>query len=45
MSRPSTEAEVISFDAAMSMEGIPAVVLWDLVSDVFSPVETRVQPV
>ena len=31
----STEAEVISLDAGLRMDGIPALDLWDLVIEVF----------
>ena len=35
VSHSSTEAEVISFDAGLRMDGIPALDLWDLVIEVF----------
>ena len=31
----STEAEIISFDAGLRMDGIAALTLWDLVIEVF----------
>ena len=34
----STEAEVISLDAGLRMDGIPALTLWDLVIEVFHSV-------
>ena len=34
MSHRSTEAEIISLDAAVRMDGIPALDLWDLVIEV-----------
>ena len=36
VSHSSSEAEVISLDAGIRMEGIPALLLWDLVVDVFT---------
>ena len=43
VSHSSTEAEVISLDAGLRMGGIPALTLWDLVSDVCqtSPKQTN----
>ena len=43
VSHGSTEAEVISLDAALRMNGIPALDLWDLVIEVFhsSPNQTN----
>ena len=35
MSHSSTDAEVISLDAALRMDGIPVLDLWDLVIEVF----------
>ena len=35
VSHSSTEAEVISLDAGLRMDGIPALTLWDLVIEVF----------
>ena len=35
VSHSSTEAEVISLDAALRMEGLPSVMLWELVMEVF----------
>ena len=35
VSHSSTEAEVISLDAGLRMDGIPALDLWDLVIEVF----------
>ena len=37
VSHSSAEAEVISLDAGLRMEGLPALLFWDLVIDVFSP--------
>ena len=34
-SHSSTEAEIISLDAGLHMDGIPALVLWDLVVEIF----------
>ena len=43
VSHGSTEAEVISLDAGLHMDGIPALDLWDLVIEVFhsSPNQTN----
>ena len=38
VSHSSTEAEVISLDAGLRMDGIPALTLWDLVIEVFHSV-------
>ena len=37
ISNSSTESELISLDAALRMEGIPALALWELIIDVFHP--------
>ena len=37
----STEAEIISLDAGLRMDGNPALTLWDLVIDVFHSVPNR----
>ena len=39
----STEAELIALDAALRMEGIPALAFWELVIDVFHPMEAKVE--
>ena len=45
ISNSSTESELISLDAALRMEGIPALALWELIIDVFHPIENaRVKP-
>ena len=36
MSHSSTEAEVIALDAALRLEGLPALMLWDTVIEVLS---------
>ena len=36
-----TEAEIISLDAGLRMDGIPALTLWDLVIEVFHSVRNR----
>ena len=41
VSHRSTEAEVISLDAGLRMDGIPALTLWDLVIEVFQSVPNR----
>ena len=38
VSHCSTEAEVISLDASLRMDGIPALILWDLIMKVFHSV-------
>ena len=35
VSHSSAEAEIISLDAGLRMDGIPALTLWDLVIEVF----------
>ena len=42
-SHNSTEAEIVSLDAVLRMDGIPALDLWDLVIEVFhsSPNQTN----
>ena len=37
ISHSSTEAEVIALDAALRLEGLPALMLWDTVVEVLSP--------
>ncbi len=37
MSHSTAEAEVISLDAGIRMEGLPALYLWDIVIDLFDP--------
>ena len=41
VSRNSTEAEIISLDAGLRMDGIPALTHWDLVIEVFCSVPNR----
>ena len=41
VSHSSTEAEIISLDAGLRMDGIPALTLWDLVVEVFHSVPNR----
>ena len=41
VSHSSTEAEIISLDAGLRMDGIPALFLWDLVIEVFHSVPNR----
>ena len=36
VSHSSSEAEIIALDAGTRMEGLPALMLWDLVIDVFA---------
>ena len=37
VSHSSTEAEMISLDAGVRLKGIPALTLWDMVTDVLEP--------
>ena len=41
VSHSSTEAEIISLEAGLRMDGIPALTLWDLVIEVFHSVPNR----
>ena len=41
VSHSSTEAEIISLDTGLRMDGIPALTLWDLVIEVFHSVSNR----
>ena len=41
VSHNSTEAEIISLDAGLRMDGIPALTLWDLVIEVFHSVPNQ----
>ena len=41
VSHSSTEAEIISLDASLRMDGVPALTLWDLVIEVFHSVPNR----
>ena len=41
VSHSSTEAEIISLDAGLRMDGIPGVTLWDLVIEIFHSVPNR----
>ena len=45
ISNSSTESELISLDAALRMEGIPALELWDCVIDVFCPLTPAQLPI
>ena len=42
VSHSSTESEVVSLDTAVRVEGIPAIMLWELIKDVFSAPSHRV---
>ena len=44
VSHSTAEAEVISLDAGIRLEGIPALTLWSLVIDVFHPVSDSKTP-
>ena len=37
MSHSSAEAEIISMDACLRLEGLPSLILWDLIIDIFNP--------
>ena len=39
VSHSSSEAEVIALDAAVRMEGLPALLLWDKIIEIYSPNE------
>jgi hypothetical protein len=41
VSHSSSEAEIIAMDAAMRLEGLPALCLWDLVLEVFPPTAAK----
>ena len=43
VSHSSTEAEIISLDAGLRMDGIPALTLWDLVIEVFHSVPNKME--
>ena len=43
VSHCSTEAEIISLDAGLRMDGIPALTLWDLVIEIFHSVPNKIE--
>ena len=43
VSHSSTEAEIISLDAGLRMDGIPALALWDLVIEIFHSVPNKIE--
>ena len=43
VSHSSTEAEIISLDEGLRMDGIPALTLWDLVTEVFHSEPNRTE--
>ena len=43
VSHSSTEAVIISLDAGLRMDGIPAITLWDLVIEVFHSVPNKIE--
>ena len=43
LSHSSAEAEIISLDAGLRMDGIPALTLWDLVIEVFHSVPNKTE--
>ena len=44
VSHSSTESEIISLDAGLRMDGLPALDLWDTVIDLLSSTNNTVQP-
>ena len=44
VSHSSTESEIISLDAGLRMDGIPALSLWDLVIEVFHSSTNKMDP-
>ena len=43
VSHSSTEAEIISLDAGLRMDGIPALTLWDLVNEIFHSAPSKIK--
>ena len=43
VSHSSLESEIISLDAGLRMDGIPALTLWDLVIEVFHSVPNKIE--
>ena len=43
VSHSSTEAEIISLDAGLRMDGIPALTLWDLVIQIIHSVPNNIE--
>ena len=43
VSHSSTEAEIISLDAGLRMDGIPALTLWDLVIGMFHSAPNKIE--
>ena len=41
VSHSTSEAEIIALDAGARMEGLPALMLWDLIIEVFSPAQAK----
>ena len=44
VSHSSTEAEIISLDAGLRMDGIPVLTLWDLIIEVFDSEPNKTRP-
>ena len=44
VSHSSTESEIISLDAGLHMDGLPALDLWDMVIEVSCSTNNKVQP-
>ena len=43
VSHSSTETEIISLDAGLRMDGIPALTVWDFVIEIFHSVRNRIE--
>ena len=43
VSHSSTEAEIISLDAGLGMDGLPALTLWDLVIEIFHSAPSKIK--
>ena len=41
VSHSSTEAEVVSLETAIRLEGVPALLLWETILDTLHPVQTK----
>ena len=44
VSHSSRESEIISLDAGLRMDGLPALDLWDMVIEVLRSTDNKVQP-
>ena len=43
VSLSSTESEIISLDAGLRMDGVPALTLWELVIEIFHSVPNKIE--